>query len=214
MPEPDRRRGLRRPRFSLLLSALVGVAALAIVLAGGGGARSGPPPSQRQPTGSGDRQRACVTTEAQARDIARAVVTATGRATIPEQVSETAIGPRAAVTVTRGGRFTAQVTASRHIAVTEHAVGRARHCAVAGSPTAARGLALRQAYAVARIRARKQAAGGAARGLQTLKHRVFPLVQTAARSAALRRARSQALAARPALIHAARRLARRRAGAA
>ena len=154
-----------------------------------------------------------MTTQAQARDTARALVRATGTATVPEKVSETVIGPRAAVTVTRGGRFTAQVTASRHIAVTGHAVAKARRCAVASSLTSARGLAVRQAYGVARIRARKQAERGAARGLQTLKHRVFPLVQAAARSAAEGRARSQALAARPSLIRAARRQARRRAGA-
>jgi hypothetical protein len=208
---PERRR-LRRPRFSLLLSGLVALAALAIVVAGGNGAGGGQPRGQRQPAGSGPpRQRACVTTQAQARDIARAVVTATGRATVPEKVSGTAIGPRAAITVTRGARFTAQVTASRHIAVTERAVAKARRCAVGRSPTASRGLALREAYAVARVRAKKLAARGAARGLQTLRRRVLPLVQIAARSAALRRAQSEALAARPSLIQAARRQAHRRA---
>jgi hypothetical protein len=212
MPEPDRRRWLRRPRFSLLLSALVGAAALAIVLAGNGGPGTGRSGTHPAPTPSGGRVRACVTTAARSRYTAGTTVTALGKATVPLRVSETVVGRRAAVTVTRGGSFTARVTTGRHISVTDHAAARGRRCAFGPSLTAARGLALRQAYAVARIRARHNAEGGAQRSLASLKRRVYPLVQAEARSAALRRAQASALAARPSLIRAARRQARRRAG--
>lgn len=212
MPEPDRRRWLRRPRFSLLLSALVGLAALVIVLAGSGGPGTGHSGTRPTPIPSGGRARACVATEARSRHTAGTIVTAVGRATIPVRVSETVVGPRAAVTVTRGGSFTARVTARRHIAVRDQAVARARRCAAGTSPTAARGLALRQAYAVAQARARRNAVAGAHRGLGSLERRVYPLVQAEARSAAVRRAQASALAARPTLIRAARRQARRRAG--
>jgi len=214
MPEPNRRRWLRRPRFSLLLSALVGAAALAIVLVGGGGPPTRHSGTRPPPIPSGGRARACITTQAGARYTAGTTVTATGEATVPERVSETAVGPRAAVTVARGGSFTARVTARRHIEVTDRAIARARRCAAGNSPTAARGLAVRLAYAVARVRARRRAVSGAHRGLASLKRRVYPLVLVEARSAALRRAQASALAARPALIRAARREARRRAGAA
>ena len=212
MPEPDRLRWLRRPRFSLLLSALVGVAALAIVLAGGGGRGSGRS-GARPPLAPGRRVRACVMTQASARYTAGTVLTATGTATIPVRVSQTVVGSRAAVTVTRGGSFTARVTARRHVAVTEHAVARARRCAAGTSPTAARGLAVAQAYALARAKAHDKAQAGAHRGLASLSRRIHPLVEAEARSAAVRRAQASALAARPSLIRAARRQARRRAQA-
>jgi hypothetical protein len=203
----------RAPRFTLLLTGLVALAALAIVLTGGSGpgtTTTAPPPASG-PTS--EAQQACIRTEAQARDTARGTVAATGRATLPMKVSQTVVGPRAAVTVTRGGSFTARVRAGRHLAVTERAVATARACARGPSLTAAKGLAVRRAYALARIRARAQAAAGAQRGLRALERRTYPLVQAAARAAAARRARAFALAARPALILAARREASRKAGA-
>src|SRR5436305_10629611 len=118
---------LRRPRFTLLLTGLVAVAAVAIVVAGGTGGRV-PAPRPPQQLGRAGRQRACMTTQAPAQDTARGVLTRTGTATVPLKVTQTVVGPRAAVTVTRGGSFRARVQASRHLAVSEHAVARARAC--------------------------------------------------------------------------------------
>ena len=56
-----------RPRFSLLLSALVALAALAIVLAGTGGHGRGQTRRPRGPSVAGQRVRACITTSALAR---------------------------------------------------------------------------------------------------------------------------------------------------
>jgi hypothetical protein len=200
----------RAPRFTLLLSGLVAAAALVIVLAGGGRPsrpRAGPPLQ----IGSIGHAQACMSTDATARATARGIVAFTGTATVPVRVTETAVGPRAAVTVTRGGNFTASVRASRHLSVTDRAVARDRVCARGASRTAARGLALRRAYAIARLRAGQRAAAGAQRALRALEHRVYPLVRSAARAAAGRRAQALALAARPALIRTARRQAARRA---
>ena len=201
----------RPPRFTLLLTSLVALAALAIVLLGG--AAGGPPSPPPSHPGLPAAVRACITTEAQGRATARGVISATGSATVPLRVSQTVVGPRAAVTVTRGGSFTDSVRASRRLAVTEHAVARVRECVRGPTLTAARGLAVRRAYATARIRARRQAAAGAQRGLHTLERRVYPLVQAEARSSAQRRAEASALAARPALIRAARHQAVGQAGA-
>jgi hypothetical protein len=201
-----------RPRFTLLLTGLVALAALAIILTGGSG--PGTPTTAPPPTsGPTVAERACIRTEAQARRTARGTIAATGRATFPLRVSQTVVGPRVAVTVTRGGSFAASVRAGRHLAVTERAVATARACARGPSLTAAKGLAVRRAYALARTRARAEAAAGARRGLRALEQRTYPLVRADAQAAAGRRAEALALAARPALILAARREASRKAGA-
>lgn len=189
----------RRPPFALVLAAVLALAALAIVLLGGNGpsARgSGTGPVQSVP---GGRERACLTTHAQANVTLRKTLSATGTATAPLRVVQKVRAGRSVVTVTRTASFTAKVGATRVVGVRQVSVGTGHACATASSVAAARGLAIRRAYAIAMRAAHSHAAAGASNGLQREVKRVYPSLVSEAHSQAEQRAQAQAAAARPAL---------------
>jgi hypothetical protein len=196
----------RRPRFALVLTAVTGLAALAVVLLGGGG-----PAARGNGSGpaKGGRSQACLTTRAPARVTLRGTVSATATAAAPLRVVQRAQGSTSVVTVTRNASFTAKVRATRVVAVTQTSAGSGHACATASSVPAARGLAIRHAYGIARTSAHNQAVAGARRGLARLEKRVYPSLLAQARSEALKRAQAEAAAARPRLAAAAHRQALR-----
>ncbi len=204
----------RRPPFGLVLTAVIGLAALAVVLLGGGSSSPGGTGSSPVKTVPGGRVRACLTTRAQARATLHGTVTATTTATAPLKVVQKVRGSTSVITVTRTASFTARVSATRVVGVTQVAVGSAHACATASSGQAAKGLAIRHAYASALQTAHHQATNGARTGLKRLESRVYPKLLAQARSEAQQRAQAQAAAARPALTAAAHGQAAKLAGGA
>jgi hypothetical protein len=189
----------RRPRFALVLTAVVALAALAVVLLGGGSPKAshnGTGPVKSLPSG---RMHACLTTRAQAQAILRGTVSATATATAPLRVVQKVRGSRSVVTVTRAASFTASVGATRVVGVKQVSVGSGQACATAASLPAARGLAIRHAYAIALANAHRQARARARQSLHRLETQVYPSLLAQAQSAAQQRSRAQATAARPAL---------------
>jgi hypothetical protein len=189
----------RRPPFALVLTAVITLAALAVVLLGGGSPRA-----NRNRTGTvkslpGSHLRACMTTRAQAQATLRGTVSATATGTAPLRVVQKVRGSRSVVTVTRTASFTAKVGATRIVGVKQVSVGSGHACATAASLPAARGLAIRHAYAIAMANAHRQATAGARQGLHRLEKRAYPSVLAQAQLAAQQRSRAQATAALPAL---------------
>ncbi len=183
----------------MVLTASAAAAALAIALVGEGRAgRSGVGTTNRAPAPG--RQQACVTTHAQAEVSMHGSVTSTATASVPVRVLQTASGRAGVITVTRGGIFRSTVRATRHLAVKQRSVAAAHDCATGSSLQAAKGLAIRHAFALAKVRAHRDAVTGAKKGLTALEHRVYPQVRAQARAAAQRRAAASAQAGRPALV--------------
>jgi hypothetical protein len=200
----------RPPRFTLVLSALVAAAALAIVLAGRG---SGSQPTTTEPStiGTGPAH-ACITTGAEARFDDRSAIVVTAKVEQPVTVTESASGPRGIATVMRSEVVSASVRADQPVEVKRTAAARARACAHGESPTAARAAALRAAYARALAAAHALAVRQGARALRAMIHSRYSIVLANARARAGAEAHRLALAAEASLATKARAEARRRAG--
>jgi hypothetical protein len=199
----------RRPPFALMLSTLVAAAALAIALAGRGS--RGQPAAQPPTVGIGPT-RACVTASARALSADRSAIVITASARAPVRVIEQASGPRGVATVTRGEMVIARASADQPVEVKRAAGASADACARGGSMTAARDAALRQAFGRALAAAHAVAAKEAGESLRQLMQREYPSVAATARSAAVGRARQEALAAEASLAAQARTQARNEAG--
>ncbi len=196
----------RRPRFALVLTAIVGAAALVIALT----TRSSPthtPPS----VGIGPG-RACVRSQAEARVTARSSIVITATSETPVSVTEEAGGANGTIVVTRSETTVARVSATQPVAVARTELASGRACASGSSSTAARSLALRIAYTRALARAHASAEATAARALRTLERRLYPSVLAKARAAADARAKQLALGARNRLAAQAEAEAVKRAG--
>jgi hypothetical protein len=193
----------RRPRFALVLTALLALAAIAVLLAGRG--------SRKTPSSSVGPSRACVTSRAGAEVTARSHIVITATAQAPVSVTEQAIGSKGIATVTRTTVVSARVRATQPVAVRRGEVAAARSCAAGESPTAARTRGLRQAYARALARAHARASHSAALALRAAMRRLYPQVLAQARARAAARAHALALAARPSLAAQARAQAARKA---
>jgi len=190
---------LRRPPFALLLVAILGLIAIAVLAYGGGAKHVGTPSiSGPQPT------RACVTAHAQAQAVARGTAAGTATATAPVTVTERATGPKGSVAVTRSATLVERARTHAVLTVGQSATKAARACATGAG---ARSSALQRAYALALARARATARTHAHRALQRLVRRVAPVELARARQEASLRARSAAAALRRSLERAARRQA-------
>lgn len=200
----------KRPPFTLVLSALVAAAALAIALAGRG---SGHQPTTSQPptVGIGPAS-ACITTGALARVADRSAIVISATAHAPVRVTEQAVGPRGIATVTRSEMVSASVKARAPVEVQRTSGARARVCAKGQSPTAARARAVRAAYARALTAAHSLAVRQAGQSLNALIHSQYPRVLAAAKNRAAAKAHQLAVAAGTALAARARAQARQRAG--
>lgn len=194
-----------------MLSALVAAAALAIVLLGRGS--SNQPTTNQPPTVGTGSSHACVTTGAEAESDERSAIVINATTRAPVSVTEWASGPRGIAAVTRAEVVTARVKADEPVEVKRTTAARARACANADSPTAARTAALRAAYAHALATAHALAAKEAAQSLRALIHNQYPSLVSAARGKAAARAHQLARAAEPSLAREAQAQARRRAGA-
>lgn len=191
---------LRRPPFALLLVAILGLIAIAVLLAYGGGVKhvGTPSISGPQPT------RACVTAHAQAQAVARGTAAGTATATAPVTVTERATGPKGSVAVTRSATLVERARTHAVLTVGQSATKAARACATGAG---ARSSALQRAYALALARARATARTHAHRALQRLVRRVAPVELARAHQEASLRARSAAAALRRSLERAAHRQA-------
>jgi hypothetical protein len=199
----------RLPRFTLVLSALVAAAALAIVVAGQG---AGSRPTVQPPTIGIGSARACITTRAEAQVTDRSSIVVTAKVEDPVSVTEQASGPRGIATVTRSEVVSATVRADEPVEVKRTVGAKARVCAHGESSTAARATALRAAYARALATAHGLAAHQAAHALKALIHSRYPTVLAGARGRAGARAHQLALLAEASLAAKAEADARRRAG--
>ena len=196
----------RRPRFALVLTAIVGAAALVIVLTSRGAPTHTPPSVGIAPG------RACVRSQAEARVTARSSIVVTTTSEAPVVVTEEASGPNGTIVVTRSGSTAARVSASQPVAVTRTDVASAHACASGNSSTAARTLALRLAYPRALDRAHASAEAAAAQALRTLMRGLYPSVLARARGASDVRAQRLAVGVRGRLAAQAHAEAVKRAG--
>ncbi len=200
----------RRPRFALVLSALLAAAALAIVLAGRGSTQRHS--TSRPPTIGIGAARACVRTGAAATVEERSTIRLRATVEAPVSVTEQATGPNGTVAVTRSEVLSATATATEPVAVKRTADDRARACANGESSTAAHTAALRLAYADALTRAHAIAMHQAAGALTALINSRYHAVLDAAKRKAGTRAHKLALAAEAPLATKAAEEARKRAG--
>ena len=181
-----------RPRFAIVLTAIVAAAGLAIVLT----ARSSP---RKPPVVGFGPARARVSTTAAARVTARSSIVITATVTAPVTVTEQATGPKGTAIVTRSGAATARAEATQPVAVVRTDLVTARACANGASGTAARAIALRLAYAHALARAHAAASRAAAQALKALERHRYPSVLARARETAAARARQLAIGAQASL---------------
>ena len=100
---------LRRPRFALVLTALVAAAAVAILLSGRKAGNS--TPKQPQAVGAGPPQ-ACLSTKAAAQFTAHSGIVITATAAAPLTVTEEASGPKGTAVVSRSEGLDARVRAT------------------------------------------------------------------------------------------------------
>ncbi len=199
----------RAPRFTLVLSALIAAAVIAVLLVDAGTSPSG----QNQPPTVGlGPSRACVHAPAEAKVTARSeiVVTITSRA--PITATERATGPKGTVSVTQGTVASARERFSEPVAVTHVSADRAGACAKADSSTAARDKALRRASSLALGAAHATASRDADVALRALMRRLYPSVVSRARAQGLIHAHQIAQEALPLLSAKAAAQARREAG--
>src|SRR5436305_4354723 len=146
---------MRRPRFALVLVAiLLPVVALLLLLGRG----RGPQTPAAPPTiiGSGPA-RSCATATARARVTVKAPVTAVARVVQPIAVTETATGRHGTVAVTRTQAIAEQASASRVVSLSQLESVRRRACARGSTSDAAHAIAFNRAYATALGAARKAA---------------------------------------------------------
>lgn len=185
----------RRPRFALLLVAILApvVALVAVLSLAGHG--QGSPPTLARPRPS----RQCVVAPAQAQVRVHQLVKATARASIPVSVTEQATTNGRTISVTRSTTVVEVATEARPITVIETAAASRRACAAGDSAQAARGAALSRAYAFALGPAHTAASAGARRRLRALVPGVAASALSQARGLARSRARAAAAAQRGAL---------------
>jgi hypothetical protein len=204
----------RPPPFALVLTVLVALAALAIVLVGGGSSRHPAEPEPRQPPTIGlGTTRACQTTRASARVTAQSAIVITATATAPVRVTERATGPRGTASVTRSAALTARLRVSEPVKVADTALAQARACGRGASPTAARALAVRRAYADALNLAQARAGAAADKSLHQLIRSRYPTALAQAQARANAEAHRLAVAAAAKLAAQAQTEAARQAGA-
>jgi len=148
-----------RPRFALVLVALVGAAAGLVALVPGGGGQPGG--TVRVPTSG--HARACVATRAEFAATARQELVAPVQASVPVSVTKRSGN----VAVTLSETIVERATASRAVEVRRASVANGRACARASTPDAARSAALTRAYQNALASARTRATAAASAGLRT-----------------------------------------------
>ena len=176
---------MRRPRFALLLVALLLPVVILLLLLGRGRSQQGPTP----PTfiGSGPA-RACATTSATARVTAKAPVSAVARVVLPVAVTETASGSRGIVAVTRARAIDEQASASRVVSADQLERVKRRACARGSTSEAAHGQAFRRAYAFALAVARRRGSRVATSRVEAMVKQLQPAELTTARKIAQQRA--------------------------
>lgn len=178
-----------RPRFSLVLIALLAAVALVAVLLHGdqshtpSTAGAGPP----RPV------RVCLTTRAQATASAHGQFSVLESAQIPVVVNVKVSGRPGTATVSRSAAVRTQAKASIPLTVKQNALASGRACATASSLAAARGKALQAAYARALAAAQAHAPRQAQQALQSAIRRLRPSADARAKQEAS--ARAQTLAA-------------------
>jgi hypothetical protein len=162
---------MRRPRFALVLVAiLLPVVALLLLLGRGREPQAPAPPTI---IGSGP-SRSCATATARARVTVKAPVSAVARVVQPIAVTETATGSRGTVAVTRTQAVVEQASASRVVSLDRLESVKRRACARGPTAEAARGESFRRAYAVALGVARNHASASAGRRIKDLVTKLQP----------------------------------------
>lgn len=200
---------LPRPRFAILLVAVLALLAGALTLAHTGPQRLGPP------SAIGSRPaRACETAQASAQRTAQATLRANAKAQLPVSVTERA-EVRGQLAVGRlSETIVERVELTEPLTVQRTAVIQRRACAAGQTVQAAKGQALTSAYRSALRAAQSAAAAEARRDANALVARMLAAELGSARELATYRARHAAKALQVRLARTAMAAARARAAAA